>query len=149
RSARPGRLPRLSLCARAGPGRVQLRLELRLLPARLPSPGARDDRLPAARWALPLRSPAALESLTGGLCSELMPTCTDTDKTHLARAVELASKGLGTVRPNPVAGAVVAREEQVLGEGWHEEFGGPHAEVKAIEACGAADLAGATLYVSL
>src|SRR5262245_39646215 len=78
-----------------------------------------------------------------------MPTCTDTDKTHLARAIELASNGLGMVKPNPVVGAVVARQEEVLGEGWHEEFGGSHAEVNAIEACGAADLAGATLYVSI
>jgi len=78
-----------------------------------------------------------------------MPTCTDTDRMHLARAVELARKGLGTVKPNPVVGAVVARHGETLGEGWHERFGGLHAEVKAIEACGLEDLGGATLYVSL
>ena len=55
----------------------------------------------------------------------------------------------GAVKPNPVVGAVVARDGEVLGEGWHEEFGGAHAEVNAIEACGVADLSGATLYVSL
>jgi diaminohydroxyphosphoribosylaminopyrimidine deaminase/5-amino-6-(5-phosphoribosylamino)uracil reductase len=44
---------------------------------------------------------------------------------------------------------VVARDGEVLGEGWHEEFGGVHAEINAIEACGIADLNGATLYVSL
>jgi diaminohydroxyphosphoribosylaminopyrimidine deaminase/5-amino-6-(5-phosphoribosylamino)uracil reductase len=44
---------------------------------------------------------------------------------------------------------VVAREGEVLGEGWHQEYGGAHAEVNAIEACGLADLAGATIYVSL
>ena len=53
------------------------------------------------------------------------------------------------MKPNPVVGAVVARGEQVIGEGWHERFGGAHAEVNAIEACGVEDLADATLYVSL
>jgi len=76
-------------------------------------------------------------------------TCTDTDKAHLARAIELAGNGSGAVKPNPVVGAVVARDGEVLGEGWHEEFGGVHAEVNAIEACGLEDLSGATLYVSL
>src|SRR6202522_1009909 len=78
-----------------------------------------------------------------------MTTCTDTDRTHLERAIELAGNGLGAVKPNPVVGAVVARDGEVLGEGWHERFGGVHAEVNAIEACGVADLSGATLYVSL
>jgi diaminohydroxyphosphoribosylaminopyrimidine deaminase/5-amino-6-(5-phosphoribosylamino)uracil reductase len=78
-----------------------------------------------------------------------MTTCTDTDKAHLARAIELAGNGLGAVKPNPVVGAVVARGGEVLGEGWHEKFGGVHAEINAIEACGVADLSGATLYVSL
>jgi diaminohydroxyphosphoribosylaminopyrimidine deaminase / 5-amino-6-(5-phosphoribosylamino)uracil reductase len=78
-----------------------------------------------------------------------MTISTETDRVHLARAVELASNGVGAVRPNPVVGAVVAREGEILGEGWHEQFGGAHAEVNAIEACGMADLSGATLYVSL
>jgi diaminohydroxyphosphoribosylaminopyrimidine deaminase/5-amino-6-(5-phosphoribosylamino)uracil reductase len=79
----------------------------------------------------------------------VMPTCTETDKAHLARAIELAQKGVGAVKPNPAVGAVVARDGQVLGEGWHERYGGAHAEVNAIEACGMAELSGATLYVSL
>jgi diaminohydroxyphosphoribosylaminopyrimidine deaminase / 5-amino-6-(5-phosphoribosylamino)uracil reductase len=74
---------------------------------------------------------------------------TDTDRAHLERAIELAGRGVGTVKPNPAVGAVIARDGQVLGEGWHERFGGAHAEVNAIEACGMADLVGATLYVSL
>jgi diaminohydroxyphosphoribosylaminopyrimidine deaminase / 5-amino-6-(5-phosphoribosylamino)uracil reductase len=78
-----------------------------------------------------------------------MTTCTDTDRTHLERAIELASNGAVAVKPNPVVGAVVARDGKVLGEGWHEQFGGAHAEVNAIEACGVVDLSGATLYVSL
>jgi diaminohydroxyphosphoribosylaminopyrimidine deaminase/5-amino-6-(5-phosphoribosylamino)uracil reductase len=53
------------------------------------------------------------------------------------------------VSPNPVVGAVVVKDDRVLGEGWHEEYGGPHAEVNAIASAGDADLHGATLYVSL
>jgi diaminohydroxyphosphoribosylaminopyrimidine deaminase/5-amino-6-(5-phosphoribosylamino)uracil reductase len=74
---------------------------------------------------------------------------TDTDKAHMARAIELAGRGAGVVKPNPVVGAVIARGEQVLGEGYHERYGAAHAEVNAIEACGLEDLADATLYVSL
>jgi diaminohydroxyphosphoribosylaminopyrimidine deaminase/5-amino-6-(5-phosphoribosylamino)uracil reductase len=76
-------------------------------------------------------------------------TYTDTDKVHIARAIDLARRGTGAVKPNPVVGAVIARDGEVLGEGWHMEYGGAHAEVNAIEACGLADLTGATLYVSL
>ncbi|HEX5309151.1 MAG TPA: bifunctional diaminohydroxyphosphoribosylaminopyrimidine deaminase/5-amino-6-(5-phosphoribosylamino)uracil reductase RibD [Solirubrobacteraceae bacterium] len=78
-----------------------------------------------------------------------MAISTDTDRAHLGRAIDLAAKGEGTVKPNPVVGAVVARGEEVLGEGWHERFGGPHAEVNAIDACGDVDLREATLYLSL
>ncbi|HEV3072285.1 MAG TPA: bifunctional diaminohydroxyphosphoribosylaminopyrimidine deaminase/5-amino-6-(5-phosphoribosylamino)uracil reductase RibD [Solirubrobacteraceae bacterium] len=74
---------------------------------------------------------------------------TETDRVHLERAIELAQRGTGAVKPNPVVGAVVARDGEVLGEGWHERFGAAHAEVNAIEACGLADLGEATLYVSL
>jgi diaminohydroxyphosphoribosylaminopyrimidine deaminase/5-amino-6-(5-phosphoribosylamino)uracil reductase len=74
---------------------------------------------------------------------------TDTDRAHLTRAIELADRGAGAVKPNPVVGAVIARGEEVLGEGWHERYGAAHAEVNAIEACGLEDLSDATLYVSL
>jgi len=74
---------------------------------------------------------------------------TDTDHRHLARAIELAEQGVGRVSPNPVVGAVIVRDGEVIGEGWHDEYGGPHAEVNALRACGDADLRGATLYVSL
>jgi diaminohydroxyphosphoribosylaminopyrimidine deaminase/5-amino-6-(5-phosphoribosylamino)uracil reductase len=78
-----------------------------------------------------------------------MGSCSETDRTHLARAIELARNGADAVRPNPVVGAVVARDGRVLGEGWHEAYGAAHAEVNAIEACGLEDLSDATLYVSL
>ncbi len=78
-----------------------------------------------------------------------MPVSTDTDRAHLTRAIDLARNGTGATKPNPVVGAVVARGEHVLGEGWHEAYGAAHAEVNAIEACGLEDLSDATLYVSL
>ncbi|MFL5846501.1 MAG: bifunctional diaminohydroxyphosphoribosylaminopyrimidine deaminase/5-amino-6-(5-phosphoribosylamino)uracil reductase RibD [Solirubrobacteraceae bacterium] len=78
-----------------------------------------------------------------------MPLLTDTDREHMARAIELAHNGLGRVHPNPIVGAVVVRDGAILGQGWHNDFGGPHAEVEAIADAGDADLAGATIYVSL
>jgi diaminohydroxyphosphoribosylaminopyrimidine deaminase/5-amino-6-(5-phosphoribosylamino)uracil reductase len=73
----------------------------------------------------------------------------ETDHEHLSRAVDLAANGIGRVHPNPIVGAVIVRDDKVLGEGWHAEFGGPHAERVAINAAAGADLRGATLYVSL
>ncbi len=68
--------------------------------------------------------------------------------THLERALELAERGRSTTRPNPVVGAIVVADEEVVGEGWHERKGGPHAEVVALEAAGARER-GATLYVTM
>jgi diaminohydroxyphosphoribosylaminopyrimidine deaminase/5-amino-6-(5-phosphoribosylamino)uracil reductase len=90
-----------------------------------------------------------VRALSEDILDEHMPISTDTDKEHLARAIDLARNGAAAVRPNPVVGAVVARDDEILGEGWHKEFGGAHAEVNAIEACGLEDLSEATLYVSL
>jgi diaminohydroxyphosphoribosylaminopyrimidine deaminase/5-amino-6-(5-phosphoribosylamino)uracil reductase len=66
----------------------------------------------------------------------------------LERAIELAERGRGTTHPNPVVGAVLVRDGKVVGEGWHERKGGPHAEVVALDAAGEA-ARGATLYVTL
>jgi diaminohydroxyphosphoribosylaminopyrimidine deaminase/5-amino-6-(5-phosphoribosylamino)uracil reductase len=74
---------------------------------------------------------------------------TENDHEHLSRAIEIATRGRGRVHPNPVVGAVVVKDGAVVGEGWHAEYGGPHAEVNAIGACSGADLTGATIYVSL
>jgi diaminohydroxyphosphoribosylaminopyrimidine deaminase/5-amino-6-(5-phosphoribosylamino)uracil reductase len=79
----------------------------------------------------------------------VMQTCSQADLAHLERALELARNGTGRVNPNPVVGAVIAAGGTVIGEGWHEELGGCHAEVNALAACAGADLAGATLYVTL
>lgn len=70
------------------------------------------------------------------------------DRAHLERALELAERGRGLTRPNPVVGAVLVQQGTVVGEGWHERAGGPHAEVAALEAAGER-ARGATLYVTL
>jgi diaminohydroxyphosphoribosylaminopyrimidine deaminase/5-amino-6-(5-phosphoribosylamino)uracil reductase len=66
----------------------------------------------------------------------------------LKRALELAEGGRGTTHPNPVVGAVVVNDGEVVGEGWHERKGGPHAEVVALEAAGER-AKGSTLYVTM
>jgi diaminohydroxyphosphoribosylaminopyrimidine deaminase/5-amino-6-(5-phosphoribosylamino)uracil reductase len=70
------------------------------------------------------------------------------DPRFLERARELAERGRGTTHPNPVVGAVVVSGDEVVGEGWHERKGGPHAEVVALAAAGA-HASGATVYVTL
>ena len=65
----------------------------------------------------------------------------------LERALELAERGRGTTYPNPVVGAVLVRDGEIVGEGWHERKGGPHAEINAIAAA-EARARGATLYVT-
>ncbi|HIJ64469.1 MAG TPA: bifunctional diaminohydroxyphosphoribosylaminopyrimidine deaminase/5-amino-6-(5-phosphoribosylamino)uracil reductase RibD [Candidatus Hydrogenedentes bacterium] len=66
----------------------------------------------------------------------------------MQRAIELAAKGRGRTSPNPMVGCVIVRDGAVLGEGYHEKAGTPHAEVNAINAAGG-DIAGATVYVTL
>lgn len=66
----------------------------------------------------------------------------------MLRAAALARRGWGRVAPNPMVGAVLVRDENVVGEGWHAEFGRAHAEVAALEAAGSR-AEGATLYVTL
>ena len=68
--------------------------------------------------------------------------------TPLERALELAERGRGTTRPNPVVGAVIVRDGATVGEGWHERYGGPHAEINALAAAGEG-ARGATMAVTL
>jgi diaminohydroxyphosphoribosylaminopyrimidine deaminase/5-amino-6-(5-phosphoribosylamino)uracil reductase len=67
------------------------------------------------------------------------------DESWMRRALELAARGRGAVEPNPMVGAVAVREGVIVGEGWHQQFGGPHAEVFALSG----EARGATLYVTL
>jgi diaminohydroxyphosphoribosylaminopyrimidine deaminase/5-amino-6-(5-phosphoribosylamino)uracil reductase len=70
------------------------------------------------------------------------------DARWMARALELARRGLGETNPNPMVGCVLVKRGRVVGEGWHQRAGGPHAEVQALRAAGGA-ARGATAYVTL
>ena len=70
------------------------------------------------------------------------------DEAYIERAIELAQRGRGLTSPNPMVGAVVVAEGSIIGEGWHEGPGLPHAEVLALKAAGGS-ARGATLYTSL
>lgn len=66
----------------------------------------------------------------------------------MRRALQLAEQGRGHVEPNPLVGCVIVRAGQIVGEGFHQRFGGPHAEVHALAAAGE-QARGSTLYVTL
>jgi diaminohydroxyphosphoribosylaminopyrimidine deaminase/5-amino-6-(5-phosphoribosylamino)uracil reductase len=70
------------------------------------------------------------------------------DLWHMRRALELAVGGQGLVEPNPMVGCVVVEGAEVIGEGWHRRFGGPHAEIEALRLAGRR-AQGATMYVTL
>lgn len=70
------------------------------------------------------------------------------DQDFMARALGLAARGLNTCDPNPRVGCVLVRDGRVVGEGWHERAGEPHAEAHALQAAGG-EAAGATAYVTL
>lgn len=72
-----------------------------------------------------------------------------TDADWMRYALELAKQGQGYVEPNPMVGCVVVRGGECVGAGYHERFGGPHAEVRAFESCGAELFEGSTVYVTL
>lgn len=94
-------------------------------------------------------TPGAVSGAGARVSAETSEAHPDADDIrHIRRALALAERGWGRVAPNPLVGAVVVREAQVVGEGWHAEYGGPHAEVAALEAAGEA-ARDATLYVSL
>ena len=73
------------------------------------------------------------------------------DEFFMAKAIDLARKGRGSVEPNPMVGAVIVKEGKIIGQGYHERFGGPHAEINAINDAlnHHEDLTGATMYVTL
>lgn len=70
------------------------------------------------------------------------------DRDYMQLALSLAEKGRGFVAPNPMVGAVIVRDGRIIGRGWHEKYGGLHAERNALAACLEAP-AGATMYVTL
>lgn len=87
-----------------------------------------------------------------GCCEKVeAAVATGNDRRYMRRALELAERGLGRVSPNPLVGALIVADGAVLGEGWHDRLGGPHAEAAALADAAerGADVRGATMYVSL
>ena len=70
------------------------------------------------------------------------------EQKYLRRAISLAKKGLGWVNPNPLVGSVIVKNGRIIGEGYHEYYGGPHAEVIALENA-TESVKGATMYVTM
>jgi diaminohydroxyphosphoribosylaminopyrimidine deaminase / 5-amino-6-(5-phosphoribosylamino)uracil reductase len=85
--------------------------------------------------------------MTQAVQSQVEPMAAQ-DRAHMARALELAARGLYTTDPNPRVGCVVVREGRVIGEGWHVRAGEAHAEVLALRAAGP-QARGACAYVTL
>ncbi len=70
------------------------------------------------------------------------------DQEYMRLALQLAEKGCGWTSPNPMVGAVIVKDGCIIGQGWHEKYGKPHAERNALAAC-IEDPAGSTMYVTL
>ena len=114
--------------------------------------GTSASAVPASSYVLPERALALVPAYAYGnsdfvILKKVMSTPAN-DRRFMSRALELAQQGRGSVEPNPMVGCVLVREGEIVGEGWHQQFGGPHAEVMAIEAAGEVAL-GATAYVTL
>jgi len=73
------------------------------------------------------------------------------DEHYMEAALKLARRGIGSVEPNPSVGAVIIKANQIIGRGWHKKFGGPHAEINALEDCRTLGVkpSDATMYVTL
>ena len=75
----------------------------------------------------------------------------DQDVKYMQAALRLAKRGIGSVEPNPAVGCIIVKANQIVGKGWHKKFGGPHAEINALEDCKTLGVNphGATMYVTL
>ncbi|QGU93879.1 bifunctional diaminohydroxyphosphoribosylaminopyrimidine deaminase/5-amino-6-(5-phosphoribosylamino)uracil reductase RibD [Clostridium bovifaecis] len=70
------------------------------------------------------------------------------DYSYMKRAIELSKLGIGYTYPNPLVGAVIVKNNRIIGEGYHAHYGGPHAEINALKSAGE-DVKGSTMYVTL
>ena len=70
------------------------------------------------------------------------------DEKYMRMALSLAGKGCGLAAPNPMVGAVIVKEGRVIGRGYHQKYGGPHAEQNALSSC-TEPPQGAVMYVTL
>jgi len=75
----------------------------------------------------------------------------DQDTKYMQMALKMARRGLDSVEPNPAVGCLITKANQIIGRGWHKKFGGPHAEIVALEDCKSLGVnpRGATMYVTL
>jgi diaminohydroxyphosphoribosylaminopyrimidine deaminase/5-amino-6-(5-phosphoribosylamino)uracil reductase len=75
----------------------------------------------------------------------------DDAEKYMQMALSLARRGIGSVEPNPAVGAIITKANQIIGRGWHKKYGGPHAEINALEDCKSLGVSphGATMYVTL
>ena len=71
-----------------------------------------------------------------------------TDESYIKLAIEIAKKGMGSVAPNPLVGCVIINNERIIGAGFHEKYGGKHAEINAIESC-IESVEGSSMYINL
>jgi diaminohydroxyphosphoribosylaminopyrimidine deaminase/5-amino-6-(5-phosphoribosylamino)uracil reductase len=73
------------------------------------------------------------------------------DVKFMQTALKLARQGISVIEPNPAVGAVIVKDSRIIGRGWHKKFGGPHAEINALEDCKkkGASPQGATMYITL
>jgi len=73
------------------------------------------------------------------------------DEYYMQKALQSARRGIGSVEPNPAVGCIIVKGTQIIGRGWHKKFGGPHAEINALEDCKniGVDPQGSTMYVTL
>jgi diaminohydroxyphosphoribosylaminopyrimidine deaminase/5-amino-6-(5-phosphoribosylamino)uracil reductase len=73
------------------------------------------------------------------------------DEKYMQMALKLARHSVGSVEPNPAVGCIIVKANQIIGKGWHKKFGGPHAEINALEDCKTLSVnpRGATMYVTL
>ena len=99
----------------------------------------------------PRGGPGAPRGVTGAAPAGYNPPMATDDERFMTAALAEARRGRGAVEPNPMVGAVLVRDGTEIARGFHERFGGPHAEVQALAAARAsgADTAGATMYVTL
>ncbi len=76
---------------------------------------------------------------------------TNSDEKYMQTALRLARRGIGSVEPNPAVGCIIVKSGQVIGRGWHKKFGGPHAEINALNDCKNLGVSpkGGTMYVTL
>jgi diaminohydroxyphosphoribosylaminopyrimidine deaminase/5-amino-6-(5-phosphoribosylamino)uracil reductase len=122
-------------------GKARLRLVIFVVSFYATTLLASPSRLSFVSFTSPIR-------VSNTTTSEIDVDTSEQDGIYMRRAIELATRALGKTSPNPCVGCVIVKDGVVIGEGWHEKAGEPHAEVYALRSAGE-NAKGATAYVSL